>query len=298
MWQTISLMSRSTLSGGNGHRKRAPWDGSRLADLRYASWLLFAVPLATLVLMNACCLANEAATPTVSKLAWLKVAVVDFNELGGYTGRCLGLRCAEATQRLLETAGRWTMVPREDAVAAQRQAGVRPPFEASQLQRLADALRAELIVSGVIARVNLDHRRGSVALRVRVEVTEGRSGELVMAANGEGVAQADRTNPRPTDDLVEEALQIACTGAVRSLLATPPLEGRILARTGTDEYRTDLGKKSGLAKGQRVLIVRQEGQENSIVAVGLVRDVRDDHSVILDLSRSEAPRLRDAVVAP
>ncbi len=242
--------------------------------------------------------ADEAGPAGGSQAGWVTAAVADFNELGGYTGRGTGMRCAEWTQRLLNEAERWRLVPREEAVAAQKRAGLRPPFEAGHLQRLADMVRAELMVSGAVGRVGLDYRKATVLVAVRVEVTEATSGELVMAANGNASAKAVRDEPRPTDELVEEALRAACIRAVQELLKPPALMGRILAKSGSDRFRTDLTRKSGMGRDRRLLIARQEGEAWRVIGVGLVQEVKDDHSVIVGISPGEAPRLGDLVVAP
>jgi hypothetical protein len=190
------------------------------------------------------------------------------------------------------------MVPREEAVAAQSRLGLTAPFEASELQRLADLLRAHIIVSGVVSRVNFDYRRTSVSVRVRVEVTEATSGEIVLAANGDGSAQGAQGDPRPTDELVELALQVACERAVGALLRPAPLVGRILAKSGEEEFRIDLSKKDGLTRDRRMLLARQEGADMVVLGVGLVREVADDHSVIVAICGEKTPQLGDYLVAP
>lgn len=242
--------------------------------------------------------ADEVGVARGSQAGWITAAVADFNELGGYMGRGTGMRSAEWTDRLLGEAARWRLVPREEVVAAQKRAGVRPPLEAAHVQRLADMVRAELMVSGAVGHVGLDHRSATVSVSVRLEVTEAISGELVMAANGSGSAKALRDEPRPTDELVEEALRAACARAVQELLKPPALTGRILAKTGSDRFRTDLTRKSGMGRDRRLLIARQDGEAWRVIGVGLVQEVKDDHSVIVGISPGDAPRLGDLVVAP
>jgi len=230
--------------------------------------------------------------------SWLTAAVVEFNELGGYKARGLGRRSAEWTYRLLAEAGRWRLVPRPETLEAEQKAGVRPPLEVADLQRLGDALGAQLLVSGVVDRVELDRRRARVTVAVRVEVTETTSGEIVAAANGKATVQGHRERPCPTDELVEEALQEACKRALKPLLSRPVLLGRVLARGEHGQFRIDLTSGQGLRKDRRVLVVRGQGDQRRVVGVALVREVRRDYSLIVGLSHQAQLRLGDLVLAP
>jgi len=228
----------------------------------------------------------------------LVALVADFAESCSYSRRCLGLRAAEWTQALLSPTGRWEMVPRPQVIAASLALGPQGPVMAvDDLQRLADRLGAHLVVSGVVSKTTLNERSGTVALEVRVELTEAASGELLSAVSGGGSARANRQQPLPTDVLVEEGLREACRAAVTRLTASRPVSGSVLARTGDRELLVSVGSKAGLRPGRVVIARLREGILRTF-GVAEVRKVEAERATALIVASTDAPRLEDLVIVP
>jgi hypothetical protein len=236
--------------------------------------------------------------PTPAPAFPLTVAVADLSEVCAYAHRRIGRRAADWAAALLSAKGRWELVPRAKAVEAARALGLRGPMvPVEDLQRLADRLGAPLILSGVVSKTALNDRSGTVAVELRLELTEATSGEIAASASGAGSAKADRARPLPTDALVEEALRAACAAAVAGLTAAKPIAGPVLARTGEKELLVGVGSAAGLRKG-RVLLARVEGDRRVILGVGETRKIAADKATVAVVAASEQPRLDDLALVP
>jgi hypothetical protein len=200
-------------------------------------------------------------------------------------------------QRLLEARQRWQLLPRATVRQAAAELGLAPPLEGGQLQRLGDRLGVHLVLSGSVGKLALDRRRAAVAAQVRLELSETGSGLLLAAANGSGRASASREEPWPTDLVVEQALQRACAAALDNLLKAPLLCGRITARGGPQDFRTDLGRRAGLTPNRYVLILRPSSPGVAI-AVAVARQVADDGAQLAITSATAEVRVDDLVLAP
>jgi hypothetical protein len=243
--------------------------------------------------------ADVPAVPVSPATPWLTAAVADFVDAVSYPRHRAGWRAAEWTQVLLVKAARWQMISRDKvALAASGLPAPGPLPQTSDLQRLADAAGAGLLVIGVLRAVALDQPSGSVAVDLHLEVLEASTGETVMASSGKGAARADRANPLPTDVLVEDALHKACEAAVAALVAPRPASGTVLARTGDKELLIGLPAGFFVRASTRLLIVRADGGTKTVLAVAEIRKVTGDRASALVVSQTAAPRLDDIALFP
>lgn len=244
------------------------------------------------------CPAAQDAPPEAATIArTLVAAVLDFSETGGYEDRLMGRRAAEWTYQLLKQARRWKLVPRADCLAQQRRLALTPPLEVGQLQRLADILGANLVVSGAVWKVAFNYEARSISVQVRVELTDAACGELLASGNGACSVRGDPRAPRPTDELVEKALKTACASALAAILKSPQTVGHIVAAEGKDHFRANVGRKQAMAGGRRLIIARKAGGHLETVAVAVVRRVAPDYCVLAVVAGDKV-RLADLVIAP
>ncbi len=252
--------------------------------------VLFSVP---------CSAAPAAAVPATPATSWLTAAVVDFVDAVSYPNHRAGWRAAEWTQAALVKAARWNLVSRDKIrLAASGLPAAGPLPSTADLQRLADAAGANLIVTGTLRALSLDSSAASVSADFRLEVIDAATGETVLTGSGKGVAKADRANPEPTDVLVEDALHKAADVAVTALLLPKTGSGTVLARTGAQGLV--LGFPGGAAPkaGARVLIVRGEGGARAIIAVAEVKKMSSEGLSAMIVAQTGAPRLDDPALLP
>ncbi len=283
--------SPSTKSSGSALHKH-----SRCLTRCVARTIVACAALAALV--GAAVGTNTAAEVPPTGKNKLSLAVATFAEPRTYQRRAVGLRAAAWMQRLLSDAGRWQIAPRDRVIAIERRLRLTPPFQAGDLQRMGAKLGVHLVVSGALGRLRLDHANHAVDVELRVELTDVATGELVEAVNARGRAQAKRDQPLPTDVVVEKALAAACRAACRKLLAPPLVLTHVVKKLGRTEYQLDAGRKAGLAKGRKCLVLRHVGDLLDGVAVVIIRDVADDHSVAVVVASLDAPRAGDVAIAP
>ena len=253
--------------------------------------------VACLALWVAACNA-QAADTAENKAPRIAAAVVSFVEPHTYRHRAIGMRAAAWVQHILEDSGRWQMVPRARTMAFERRLGIKPPFQAGDLQRIGAKLQAAIVVSGTVGRLALDYRRGAVDVSVEVELTDVATGELIASKKGQGRAVADRANPQPTDVIVERALGKACEAACAKLLRPRFVVTTVAAKAGRNKVKIAAGRKAGLSKGRKCLVLRGSADVGDFIAVVLLDDVGEDAATGVVISEIEPVRVGDTVIAP
>ena len=275
-------------------------DNSRPARLALALVAAASVGLALTATAPAAAAEGQggAAAPEGRPQPRLTAAVVSFAEPREYQRRAVGVRAAAWMQRLLEDAGRWQMAPRDRVLALERRMNMAPPYPAGELQRIGAKLMVHLVVSGAVGAVRMDYRKHSVELQVRVELTDVATGELLAAANGKGWAVAKKSEPEPTDVIVERALGKACRDACDRLLKPKQVVASVAGERGRNELVIAGGREVGLAKDRKCLVLRRSGQVFDTVAVVILSDVSDERAVGVVISAAKKPRAGDILVAP
>jgi hypothetical protein len=204
-------------------------------------------------------------------------AVLDFQNVSGYSGRLLARRAADQLALDLGGTGRWRVIDRSQTRRAAQQRDLRAPYAVGLLQELAHALSADVVFTGAVQKLEVNPKAGSVRLTVLVEAVDQVSGQSALATVQTGEASRRDRAPAPTDVMVGEALAAACGQAARvaavntGLLATvtDPGDGKAL------RLRPAEGVK--LARGYRLLLYRamQEGDERvpgKLIAALMVTD--------------------------
>lgn len=250
------------------------------------------------------CLAAPAAVPATAAThasSWLTAVVVDLvDTASSYPNHRAGWRAAEWAQLALTKADRWNLVPRARVRTAAAGLPLTGPLPSTaDLQRLADATGANLIVTGTLRSLTLDAHGPSVAADLRLEVIDASTGETVVTGVGKATVHASRADPEPTDVLVEDALHRAVDLAAAQLLAAKPASGTVLARTGDQQIALGFPKGVMPKTGECVLIVRTDNAGGkAVIAVAKIRKATRQGISALVVAQTDAPRLDDVALVP
>ncbi len=208
-------------------------------------------------------------------------AVLDFQNVGGYSGHLLSRRAADQLALDLGATGCWRVIDRTQTRRAAQQRGLKPPYAVGLMQELAHAVAADVVFTGAVQKLEVNAREATIRLTLLVECVDQISGQRAAATVQVGEVTAREKAPAPTDVLVGEALATASAQAAKAVSVNT---GLALTVTDPGEGKTvQLKPAAGVQvkSGYRLLLYRAlvEGEERTpgkLLAALMVSEVGAD----------------------
>jgi len=205
-----------------------------------ALFLLFAVLMSCL-------------SPASAQVPIQTVVVLDFATAQGIDP-ILGRKAADALAVELQRSGDYEVVPRQQVEQAfATQPGLAPPFNESTQARLAQAVNARGVFSGLVVASQVTNGR-SARVTLETRLLDAASQDFI---NGTVVSESteDQLTQMTAEVLVDQALNKAAVTAVRRIKQQPIPTGTVL-NTTVNDAELNIGARVGAAVGQRYSVLR------------------------------------------
>ena len=183
------------------------------------------------------------------------VIVLDFATANGIDP-LIGRKAADGLAVELQRSGSFDVVPRQRVEeAVDQQAGLQPPYNNIAQIKLAEAVNASSVFSGVITAVNVTPGRMA---RVSLQVSQL---DVITGDNINGTVVSESTEQKlgevASEILVDEAINKAVFAAARSMRQTTLPTGTVL-NVATDEVVLSIGADAGVSSGERFTVLRDK----------------------------------------
>jgi hypothetical protein len=214
----------------------------------------------------------------------LVVIIIDFANKSGIGGDALGRFATDAVAVEMASSARFEVLKRDEVIRTANDLGYRAPYDQAQLTKIATTLGANAVVTGEIAYVKPESKKGAdktVSAGLLVRVLDTSSGELLNGAAQIGVSMA-KPGLSDTETLAQEAVGKAAVQSVRMILANTLPEGIVLNTVGSDTVQVliNRGSRDGVTEGMNFLVLRDHQR------VGKIRTTRvfptDSEAAIVD----------------
>lgn len=192
------------------------------------------------------------------------VIVIDFtnNDKGKTGGDALARFATDAVAVEMAQSTRFEVLKRDEVYRKANELGYRPPFDTTQLSKIATELGATAIATGEIVFVRSEGKRGDlrgVTVGMRVKLQDASSGELL---NGAAQIQTAPVKPGESDfdTLTQAAVSKAAVAGVRDILNTTlpvgVITNTITNVTGGTTALINRGSRDGVKNGMEMLVLR------------------------------------------
>jgi hypothetical protein len=223
----------------------------------------------------------------------LTAIVIDFVNKSGFGGDALARFATDAVAVELASSQRFEVLRREEVSRAAETLGFRAPYDQAQLSRLANQLGATAIITGEVASVKVNDKKGqekSVDVAMRVRVIDPTSGELINGAAQLATAVA-KPGLSDNEALAQEAVGKAAVYSVRDVVSYSLPTGIVLNTVGSGEGLQVLinrGSRDGIKQGMDLMVIRDG------VRVGRIKTTNvfptDSEARVLDLGVGIRPQ--------
>jgi len=208
-------------------------------------------------------------------------AVLDFQNVCGYSGHLLARRAADQLALDLGATGCWRVIDRAQTRRASLQRDLHAPYAVGLMQEVAHALGADVVFTGALQKLEVNPKTGSVKMTLLVEAVDQVSGQSAIATVQTGEAARQESDPEPTDVMVGAALAAASALAAQAASVNT---GLMLTVTEPGEGKTVRLKPAAgveVRRGYRLLLYRAlvEGDERGpgkLIATLMVTDTGGD----------------------
>jgi len=229
---------------------RHPWS-------RGVSWLLCVSLVAPLLLM-----ASPAQAQSLRRVRQLRVVVLDITPVartGEAPNEALRRVALDAVAKELHTNRHYLPVPDRDLQTELANLNLTPPYLPLHQVRLAQALSAEVILTGYVAsqgvRTEGDKRQAKIALQVFLR--DAQTGENVNGATQIEVSRVIPGDTRTDEQLEAEAIELAAAAVVDRMSRYEIPQGAVLQARSRSGITINIGSRHGVKSGMRFALLRK-----------------------------------------
>lgn len=245
--------SASAQTGASTRRASALLFSSRNPRLRAVAHVLLATWLCPLLLSLLAVFGAQPAQAQPVQGPLESTVVLDFSVPNG-VDPVVGRKAADALAVELQRSGSYDVKTRQEVeTATQSTPGLTPPYNTATQANLARAVQARSVFSGRVTSVQPQQGR-SARVQIEVRQLEASTEDYINGTLISEISSVALTD-RPTEVLVDEAINKAAVSAVRSLGQTQLPRGNVLNVT-TNDVELNIGARNGVFPGQRFSVLR------------------------------------------
>lgn len=218
---------------------------------RRVSWTLVASLILPLLVL-------AVPQPAQAQLSRLKsVIALEFGVLPSVRASSIvGRNATDAVAIELSRSGEYDVRPRAELNQALQEQQLSLPLDINGIQRLGGAMSVDYALSGDISRVEFtsEPRRAKVTLAVRL--IDVATGEFVNGSVETALSPLATSSGTDDETLVNQAINNAAFGAVKTMSERRIPEATVLIVRGTDQIRINRGVQDGIQTGMEMVVLR------------------------------------------